>query len=127
MSILTHVTVGTNEMQKAGQFYDKVLGTLGIKRVMEIEGRGIMYGVDAPEFIVLHPINGQTATHANGGTIGFTAPTRAAVHAFHEQALANGGVCEGAPGRREFSPTAYGAYVRDPDGNKLCTFCYAPE
>ena len=55
------------------------------------------------------------------------APTRAAVHRFHEAALANGGTCEGAPGPRKFTPTSYAAYVRDPDGNKLCTYCFAAE
>ena len=86
-----------------------------------------MYGVKGPEFIISTPANGEPACHANGGTIGFQAPTRASVHAFHEAALANGGTCEGPPGPRTFSPTAYAAYIRDLDGNKLCTFCFAPE
>src|SRR3546814_19944605 len=64
------------------------------------------------------------ATHANGGTISFAAPSRAAVHEFHKRALAGGGTDEGAPGPRSFSTTAYGAYIRDLDGNKICTFCY---
>jgi predicted lactoylglutathione lyase len=86
-----------------------------------------IWGADAPEFMVTKPANGQPASYANGGTIGFAAPTRAAVHAFHEAALANGGTDEGAPGPRSFTPTAYGASVRDLDGNKICTYCFAAE
>ena len=54
------------------------------------------------------------------------APDRAAVHAFHEKALAAGGTCEGPPGPRSFTPTAYAAYVRDPDGNKLTAYTFVP-
>jgi catechol 2,3-dioxygenase-like lactoylglutathione lyase family enzyme len=87
-----------------------------------------MYGKDVPEFMITKPVNGEPATHANGGTIGFRAANRAAVDAFHAQALANGGRCEGAPGpRAQAGPTAYGAYVRDPDGNKLCAFTFSAE
>ena len=80
-----------------------------------------------PEFLVLRPSNGEPACHANGGTIGFTAASRAAVDKFHELSLANGGTDEGAPGPRDVRPNAYAAYVRDPDGNKLCTYCFAEE
>lgn len=125
MSIFTHVVVGTNDVERARRFYDSVLGTLGLKRVMNFEGASL-WGADAPEFMVTKPGNGQPATYANGGTISFSAPSRAAVHEFHKAALALGGTDEGAPGPRDFTPTAYAAYVRDPDGNKLCTYCFLP-
>ena len=84
------------------------------------------WGKDGPEFMVTKPANGKPATPANGGTIGFAAADRPAVHAFHEKALAAGGTCEGPPGPRSFTPTAYAAYVRDPDGNKLCAYTFVP-
>ena len=127
MSIFTHVTVGANDLGKSRSFYDSVLSTLGLNRLGEVPDRMAFYGAEAPQFMVTTPLDGGAATHANGGTIGLVAPTRASVHAFHEAALANGGTCEGEPGPRPHAPTAYGAYVRDPDGNKLCAYCYAPE
>lgn len=125
MAIFTHVVVGTNDLERARAFYDATLATLGSQRIMNLE-KASLWGVDAPEFMVTIPGNGQAATHANGGTIGFAAPSRAAVHDFHRVALANGGTDEGAPGPRAFTPTAYAAYIRDPDGNKLCAYCFAP-
>jgi catechol 2,3-dioxygenase-like lactoylglutathione lyase family enzyme len=75
-------------------------------------------------FGVAIPRDEQAATHANGGTIGFQAPGRAAVDAWHAAGLANGGTDEGPPGERPYGdPPVYGAYMRDPDGNKLCAFC----
>lgn len=127
MTILTHVFVGTNDVERARKFYDAVLGTLGSKRVMNFE-EGSGWGKEAPEFLVTIPINGQPATHANGGTIGFAALSRKAVHDFHKHALANGGTDISSPSLRpHIAPTAYAAYVRDPDGNKICSFCYLPE
>lgn len=125
MAIFTHVVVGTNDLEKARTFYDAVLGTLGIKRVMNME-KASLWGIEGPEFMVTRPGNGQPATPANGGTISFLAPSRDAVRAFHDKALELGGKDEGAPGPRAFTPTAYAAYIRDPDGNKLCTYCFAP-
>lgn len=126
MSIFTHVVLGTNDIGKARTFYDAALAPLGIKRVMEFGDNASLWGKDAPEFMVTKPANGDAACHANGGTIGFAAPTRDAVHAFHAAGLANGGKCEGPPGPRNFTPTAYAAYMRDPDGNKICAYCFAP-
>ena len=125
MAIFTHVVIGTNDVARARTFYDSVLGTLGIKRVMNLDDASL-WGTEGPEFMVTKPGNGLPATYANGGTISFAAPSRAAVHEFHEAALANGARDEGAPGPRSFTPTAYAAYIRDPDGNKLCAYCFAP-
>jgi catechol 2,3-dioxygenase-like lactoylglutathione lyase family enzyme len=88
--------------------------------------KGFLYGKDAPEFLITKPRNGEPACFANGGTVGFTAMSRDAVHKFHDAALANGGTDEGPAGPRTFTPTAYAAYVRDPDGNKICAYCFAP-
>ncbi len=126
MAIFTHVVVGSNDLERSRKFYDGLLATLGLKRVMNMEAASL-WGAEGPEFMVTKPGNGQAATHANGGTISFSAPSRTAVHKFHEFALANGGKDEGAPGPRNFTPTAYAAYVRDPDGNKICTYCFAKE
>ena len=77
MAIFTHVTVGTNDLAKARAFYDSVLGTLGYKRLNDLGDNGSIWGESAPEFFVLKPANGQPASHANGGTISFVAPSRA--------------------------------------------------
>ena len=85
-----------------------------------------MWGIDRPMVIVRHPLDGKPATHANGGTVGFSAPSHAAIDAFHAAGLAHGGTSEGAPGPREAAGGLNGAYLRDPDGNKMCAFCYTP-
>ena len=127
MAIFTHVVLGTNDLKKATKFYDATLGALGLKCLGPFGEKAFLYGKDGPEFLVTKPANGKPASHANGGTIGFAAPTRKAVHEFHKAGLANGGTDEGKPGPRDFTPTAYAAYLRDPDGNKICTYCFAAE
>lgn len=127
MAIFTHVTVGTNDLAKARAFYDSVLGPLGLKRLNDLGDNGSIWGVGDPEFFVLKPANGQPASHANGGTISFVAPSRAAVDAFHKAALAAGAKDEGAAGPRSWKPNAYAGYVRDLDGNKLAAYCFKAE
>ena len=127
MAIFTHVMVGTNDLPKAKAFFSATLAPLGVKNLGDMTDHSTMFGVDGPEFMVTTPANGEPACHANGGTVGFLAPSREAVRAFHAAALANGGTCEGEPGPRTFSPTAYAAYIRDPDGNKFCTFSFVAE
>jgi len=126
MSVFTHITVGTNDLDQSRALYDKVLGALGMGRMYDGANMSA-WGKDSFAVIVTKPIDGQPATRANGGTIGFAAPDRAAVNNFHAEALANGATCDGAPGLREFAPNAYGAYFRDPVGNKFCAYSYAPE
>jgi catechol 2,3-dioxygenase-like lactoylglutathione lyase family enzyme len=121
------VVLGANDLEKSVQFYDATLGALGIKNLGPMGDNGVLYGVDGPEFLVTKPADGQAACHANGGTVGFAATTRDAVHKFHEAGVAHGGTDEGQPGPRAFAPTAYAAYLRDPCGNKICTYCFAPE
>jgi catechol 2,3-dioxygenase-like lactoylglutathione lyase family enzyme len=124
MAMFTQVVLGTNDLDKAR--YDKVLGPLGYSRLGNIDTASF-YGEDAPELMLTKPANGKPATPANGATVGFAAPNRAAVNEFHKQALAAGGACEGPPGPRAVTPTAYAAYVRDLDDNKLATYCFAAE
>lgn len=126
MAIFTHVVLGADDVAGAIRFYDAALGALGVKNLGPF-GAGALYGTDAPEFLVTKPANGKAACFANGGTVGFVAPSRAAVHAFHAAGLANGGTDEGQPGPRTFTPTAYAAYLRDPTGNKICAYCFLPE
>ena len=126
MPVFTHMTLGTNNLDKARQFYDLVLAPLGLKRVMDMDS-GSMYGVDAPEFFIVKPRDGKPASVGNGLTIGFRAPNRAAIDEFHKQGLAAGGKDEGAPGPRDFAPNAYAAYLRDLDGHKIVASCISAE
>ena len=127
MAIFTHITVGTNDMARARAFYDAVLAPLGYKRIKDFGEGGSCWGESREEFMVLKPADGKAATHANGGTISFVAPSRAAVAGFHQAALALGAKDEGAVGPRGFWPNAYAGYVRDLDGNKLAAYCLKAE
>jgi len=126
MAIFNHLTLGTNNLDKAKAFYDSALGALGLKQLFAMDTVA-GWGTTGPEFMVLKPINGEPACVGNGLTIGFVAPNRAAVDAFHRNALAAGGKDEGAPGPRAFAENAYCAYVRDVDGNKIMAACMKPE
>ena len=127
MAMFTHVTVGTNDLAKARAFYDAVLAPLGCKRLKDLGENGSIWGTAAPEFFVLKPANGNAATSANGGTISFVAPNRAAVAAFHKAALAAGGVDEGAVGPRGWAPNAFAGYARDLDGNKIAAYSFTAD
>ena len=127
MSILTHITLGTADLGRAKTFYDEVLAPLHYKRLIDIEGRICGWGIDAPQFLVGLPRNGEAATPSNGFTIGLAAPNRAAVDEFHARAIALGATDEGAPGPRPFGKDAYAAYIRDPDGNKVMANWRTPE
>jgi catechol 2,3-dioxygenase-like lactoylglutathione lyase family enzyme len=119
--MFSHVMVGTNDLDKAKVFYDNLLGTLGV-RPAKVDGHRIFYLTPTGIFSVSRPINGQPATPANGGTIGFTSTSPEQVDAWHAAGIAGGGTtCEEPPGVRE-GPAGklYLAYLRDLDGNKLC-------
>jgi catechol 2,3-dioxygenase-like lactoylglutathione lyase family enzyme len=126
MGIFTHNCVGTNDVERAGRFYDAALAPLGIRRLGNFLEQGLAYGNRAAEFLVLKPLDGSMAAAGNGATFGFKAPDRGAVDAFHAAGLLAGGSDEGAPGPRSAVPHAYGAYLRDPDGNKICAYCFKP-
>ncbi|HYM74236.1 MAG TPA: VOC family protein [Stellaceae bacterium] len=127
MAIFTHVAVGTNDLAKSRAFYDAVLTPLGYKRIRDLGDRGSAWGESTEEFFVLTPADGQPACAANGGTVSFVAPSRAAVAGFHKAALAAGGKDEGPVGPRTFWPHAYAGYCRDLDGNKLAAYCLKAE
>lgn len=118
--MLTAVCLGTNDLAKAADFYDAVLGTIGMERRVtdEVEiGFGVAGG--PVSFWILKPFDKNPATFGNGTQVMFKAETIEDVHRFYDQAIASGGSDEGAPGPRDYSPTYYGAYLRDLDGNKL--------
>jgi catechol 2,3-dioxygenase-like lactoylglutathione lyase family enzyme len=120
--MFTHIMVGSNDFEKSKAFYDAALGALGVPAGQAHNGRAF-YSHDGGNFGVGAPADGNNATHANGGTIGFKAPSQEAVDAFHAAGKANGGTCEGEPGiRNGGGRPMYGAYLRDPDGNKVCAF-----
>ena len=127
--MLLYVTVGTNDLDRAGRFYDAVLPLLGYVRQKKAPGE-IGYAADGDSrcrFWVVEPFNREPATFGNGVTIALVAPNRAAVDAFHAAALAAGGTDEGAPGLRPFHASFYAAFVRDHDGNKISAVCEKPE
>ena len=119
--MFSHVMIGTNDLDKAKVFYDNLLGTLGV-RPAKVDGHRIFYFTPTGIFSVSRPINGQPATPANGGTIGFTSTSPEQVEAWHAAGLAGGGTtCEEPPGIRDGAAgKLYLAYLRDLDGNKLC-------
>jgi catechol 2,3-dioxygenase-like lactoylglutathione lyase family enzyme len=128
-TMYSHVTLGTNDFARAQAFYDAVLPLIGLKRFFENAGFGALgYSSNPPrppQFWVLRPIDGQPASAGNGVTVAFEVQDRAQVDAFHAAALAAGAKDEGKPGLRpHYHRNYYGAYVRDPEGNKLCVVCH---
>ena len=124
--MFSHVVLGSNDIERSKRFYDAVLGVLGagepfVTRAPSGQNR-MFYRHDGNTLGITEPINGEAATCANGGTIGFRCTSPEQVQRFHDTALAHGGTSiEDPPGLREGSMGAmHLAYVRDPDGNKLC-------
>ena len=118
----SHIMVGSNDIDRSKAFYDAALGALGSDPAMVDDKNRLIYMNNDGLFLVTTPIDGKPADAANGGTIGFAAKSQAEVDAWHAAGTANGGTtCEDPPGIREsgFGPL-YLAYMRDPDGNKLC-------
>jgi len=126
MGIFTHACLGSNDLERSVRFYDAVLAPLGIVNLGTFLDQGVGYGRRLAELLILRPLEGGPATAANGSTLSLKAPTRAAVDAFHAAGLAVGGRDAGPPGPRGAVPHAYGAYLHDPDGNKICAYCFDP-
>jgi catechol 2,3-dioxygenase-like lactoylglutathione lyase family enzyme len=119
--MFSHVMIGTNDLEKAKSFYDALLGTLDVP-AGRIDRHRILYMTKTGVFSVSTPIDGKPASPANGGTIGFAASSLEQADAWHTAGVAHGGkTCEDPPGVRE-GPRGklYIAYLRDPDGNKIC-------
>lgn len=120
--MFTHSYLGTNDVGKSRTFYNAVMAALGYDPV-ELPDRTIYAGPTGNAFIIAKPLDGAAATVSNGHTLGFQAANYDAVDAWHAAGLASGGTSEGEPGFRAASPgNMYGAYLRDPDGNKICVF-----
>lgn len=121
MATITHVTIGTDDLEASRRFWDVVLEPLDIRRHFDLDDRS-GYGKDAPQLIIIKPINGAPATSGNGGTIGLAAPDKASVDEFHKRALAAGGSDEGAGAPRPGAPHIYAAFIRDTYGHKVGAF-----
>ena len=119
--MFSHVMMGVNDLEKSKVFYDAVLGALGLPAGVANKQR-YFYRSAGGNFAITKPINGEAACHGNGNTIGFNVDSPAQADAFHAAGVAHGGTsCEDAPGWRE-TPVGklYLAYLRDPDGHKIC-------
>ena len=119
--MLGYCTIGTNDIERAGVFYDELAKILGHGRLMEND-RAVMWGTPGKGAMLglIKPRDEKPATVGNGSMFGLSAPSEEQVHAVYDYALANGGSDEGPPGPR--GETFYGAYFRDPEGNKLVVF-----
>lgn len=125
--VLSHITLGTNDYERAAKFYDATLAPLGFERIPKPPGKPPLYAKNngMPYLYLYRPFDGRPATWGNGTHVAFLAATTDEVDAFHAAALEHGGSDEGAPGpRAHYGPDYYAAYVRDPDGNKLQAVCY---
>jgi catechol 2,3-dioxygenase-like lactoylglutathione lyase family enzyme len=119
--MFSHIMIGTNNLDKSKAFYDALLGTLGVPAGV-VDRHRIFWRMPSGVFSTSLPIDGKPATIGNGGTIGFACQSADQVNAWHAAGLAQGGsTCEDPPGVREgASGKLYLAYLRDPDGNKIC-------
>ena len=124
--MFSHITLGTNDWPKAKAFYQAITTALDLPLFMEREHGAAWGEAIGPKLFVGPAFDGQPATTGNGTHVAFLAKSRAAVDEFYAAALAQGGTDEGAPGLRpHYHPNYYGAYVRDPDGNKLQAVCHS--
>jgi len=120
--MFSHVVVGSNDLEVSRRFYDATFGALGAgPGTVDAKGR-LVYSKDGARLLITRPIDGNVATHANGGTIGIKMDSADLVKAWHDAGVANGGKSiEDPPGIRESAAgKLYLAYLRDPFGNKLC-------
>ncbi|MEO6198990.1 MAG: VOC family protein [Sphingomicrobium sp.] len=125
--MFSHMMVGSNDIERSRKFYDATFAAMGGKPgVLDPKGR-LMYTKDNSAFLVTPPIDGKSATQGNGQTIGF-AMTAEQADAWHQAGVANGGTAiEDPPGVRQGETMSlYLAYLRDPDGNKLCALHRMP-
>ena len=126
--MFSHVMVGSNDINRSRKFYDALFQALGGKPGVEDHKGRLIYAHGGGIFMVTKPIDGKSASHANGGTIGFAVTGPEQANAWHAAGLANGGqAIEEPPGiRQNASRKLYLAYLRDPDGNKICALHRLP-
>lgn len=126
--MFNHIMLGTNDLEKSRQFYDAFLAVLGAPAGVANKNR-YFWRANGGTFSVSTPINGEPATHGNGSTTGFACTSTEQADAAHAAGIAAGGVtCEDPPGWRGEGPAAlYLAYLRDPDGNKVCLLHRPPK
>jgi catechol 2,3-dioxygenase-like lactoylglutathione lyase family enzyme len=120
--MFSHIMLGSNNIARSKKFYDALFVAMGSKPGAEDAKGRLVYVHNGGRFMVSKPIDGKLATHANGGTIGFTMSDSKQVDAWHKAGIANGGTTiEDPPGMRQGAAgPLYLAYLRDPDGHKLC-------
>jgi catechol 2,3-dioxygenase-like lactoylglutathione lyase family enzyme len=120
LPLMSHMSIGTNQLETALAFYDKVLGSIGAKRIMDEPGIGAAYGRQFPEFWVQIPHNQQKAEPANGVHFAFMVSTPSDVQRFYDAAISAGAKDSGEPGpRKEYSDAYFGCFVTDLDGHKI--------
>jgi catechol 2,3-dioxygenase-like lactoylglutathione lyase family enzyme len=127
--MFSHIMVGSNDIARSKKFYDAVFAAMGAQPGTEDTARGrLAYAHNGGRFMVSKPIDGKGASHANGGTIGFLMSSPEQAAAWHKAGVANGGTSiEDPPGIRQGAAgQLYLAYLRDPDGNKLCGLYRVP-
>jgi catechol 2,3-dioxygenase-like lactoylglutathione lyase family enzyme len=126
--MFSHVMVGSNDIERSKRFYDALFAAMGGKPGRTDDKGRLVYVRNGAAFMVTKPIDGQPAHHANGGTIGFALEGPAEVDSWHKAGAAAGGApIEDPPGQRQGSSgPLYLAYLRDPDGNKLCALHRLP-
>ncbi len=119
--MFTHIVVGSNDLARSKTFYDALFTAVGGNPGVDL-GYRVAYAHNGSNFMVTTPINGEEATFANGGTIGFSMASTEQADDWHAAGVAAGGKsCEDPPGARDMGHfKLYLAYLRDPDGNKLC-------
>ena len=123
--MFSHITLGTNDLERARRFYEPVMATLGVDQPFKLPAQLVFGELAGLKLFIVSPFDGGKAKPGNGPHAAFLTPDRTAVDTFHAAALAHGGADEGAPGLRpQYHANYYGAYVRDPDGNKLQAVCH---
>jgi catechol 2,3-dioxygenase-like lactoylglutathione lyase family enzyme len=128
--VIGYVTLGADDLDRARTFYDALFGELGASRLMELDSGFTLYGTGwgKPAVAVTRPYDGRPAQAGNGNMVSLVVDGREKVDRLHARALELGGSDEGGPGLRgpEGDRAFYGAYFRDPDGNKFCVFRMGP-
>ncbi len=129
--MISHVFIGITDFERAFSFYSAVMAELRLTlKFCEKDAPWagwVAKDASRPLFLIGRPYDGNPARCGNGQMVALLAPDRSAVDRAHASALANGGSCEGRPGLRpQYHADYYGAYFRDPDGNKICVCCHDP-